>query len=364
MAVHYGSTPATRAARLGRVVLLLLALGLIGACAPTAQGPAAKPETQAAPQSAPRPAPQSVTIVLDWIDRNPQHMGFILAKERGWYAEQGLDVNLQSGRGSVQVLQLVTAGQAEFGLINGVTQVQAVAKQNVPAKMVAVVYQKDNLGLRYFEATGMKSLKDLEGRRVGLVTGSIQHLLWPAFARASGIDVSKVEVVNVDVQTYVQQWSNGQFDAANTGLGTYETVAFDRQGRRVVEVTFAETLPLVGFGVVTPQKLITDRPEVVRGFVKASQKGWDYLVKSPQEAIAEAVAVIKRNDEDTRDADGIAEAANKMIPGFMQSRSTEGKPLGWSNPDDWRQMIAVLQQVEPLPRTPEVDELMTNQFVE
>lgn len=364
MAVHYGSTQPTRAARLGRVVLLLLALGLVGACAPTAQGPVAKPETQAAPQSAPRPAPQSVTIVLDWIDRNPQHMGFILAKERGWYAEQGLDVNLQSGRGSVQVLQLVTAGQAEFGLINGVTQVQAVAKQNVPVKMVAVVYQKDNLGLRYFEATGMKSLKDLEGRRVGLVTGSIQHLLWPAFARASGIDASKVEVVNVDVQTYVQQWSSGQFDAANTGLGTYETVAFDRQGRRVVEVTFAETLPLVGFGVVTPQKLITDRPEVVRGFVKASQKGWDYLVKSPHEAIAEAVAVIKRNDEDTRDADGIAEAANKMIPGFMLSRSTEGKPVGWSNPDDWRQMIAVLQQVEPLPRTPEVDELMTNQFVE
>ena len=79
----------------------------------------------------------------------------------------------------------------------------------------------------------MKSLKDLEGRRVGLVTGSIQHLLWPAFARASGIDASKVEVVNVDVQTYVQQWSSGQFDAANTGLGTYETVAFDRQGRLV-----------------------------------------------------------------------------------------------------------------------------------
>ena len=112
--------------------------------------------------------------------------------------------------------------------------------------------------------------------------------------------------------------------------------------------TFAETLPLVGFGVVTPQKLITDRPEVVRGFVKASQKGWDYLVKSPHEAIAEAVGVIKRNDEDTRDADGIAEAANKMIPGFMLSRSTEGKPVGWSNPDDWRQMIAVLQQVETI----------------
>ncbi len=364
MPVRHGPTRAILAVRLGRLLLPLLALGLVAACAPTAQSPTAKAETGANPGGAPRPALRPVTIVLDWIDRNPQHMGFILAKERGWYAEQGLDVTLQSGRGSVQVLQLVTAGQAEFGLINGITQVQAVAKQNVPVKMVAVVYQKDNLGLRYFEASGIKSLKDLEGRRIGLVTGSIQHLLWPAFAKASGIDASKVEVVNVDVQTYVQQWSAGQFDAANTGLGTYETVAFDRQGRHVIEVTFAETLPLLGFGVVTPQKLIAERPEVVRGFVKASQRGWDYLVKSPDQAINEAVAVIKRNDEDTRDADGIAEAAHKMIPAFMLSRSTEGKPLGWSNPDDWRDMIAVTQQVDPLPRTPTVDELMTNQFVE
>jgi NitT/TauT family transport system substrate-binding protein len=364
MRVQQRLTSAIPAPGLSRVLLSLLVLGLVAACAPTGQSPAAKPESQSASPAASRSAPQAVTIVLDWIDRNPQHMGFILAKERGWYAEEGLDVNLQSGRGSVQVLQLVTAGQSEFGLINGVTQVQAIAKQSVPVKMVGVVYQKDNLGLRYFEASGMKSLKDLEGRRVGLVTGSIQHLLWPAFAKASGIDANRVEVVNVDVQTYVQQWSAGQFDAANTGLGTYETVAFDRQGRRVVEVTFAETLPLVGFGVVTPQKLIDERPAVVRGFMKASQRGWDYLIKSPREAINEAVAVIKQNDEDSRDADGIVEAANKMLPGFMQSASTEGKPPGWSNPSDWVDMIAVMQQVEPLPRTPQVDELMTNQFVE
>jgi hypothetical protein len=48
----------------------------------------------------------------------------------------------------------------------------------------------------------------------------------------------------------------------------------------------------------------------------------------------------------------------------MLSKSTEGKPLGWSNPSDWRDMIAVLQQVEPLPRVPEISELTTNQFVE
>src|SRR5262245_1423959 len=89
---------------------LLLALG----CAPPAAAPSTAPSTNAS-VPAPRSAPQPITMILDWIERNPQHLPFIIAKGRGWYDEQGLDVTLQGGRGSVQVAQLMTAGQGDFG---------------------------------------------------------------------------------------------------------------------------------------------------------------------------------------------------------------------------------------------------------
>jgi NitT/TauT family transport system substrate-binding protein len=337
---------------LSSLLVLLLAVN----CAP------AGTDTRNSP--APAAAPQQVTIVLDWVERNPQHLSFILAKDRGWYAEQGLDVTLQGGRGSVQVAQVVNAGQGDFGLINGLTLIQAVAKQNAPLKMVAVVYQKESLGYRYFLSSGIQTPKDLEGRRVALVPGSIQHLLFPAFARAVGADPDKIEVINADIQTYVQQWAAGQFDVTNSQLGSYDLVGFARRGMPAGEFAFADYLPVVGWGIVTTQKAINDRPAVVQGFVKGTQRALEYLINSPNEAVAEATRIIKQNPDDTRDPDLLAEGALKVIPALMRSKSTEGKPVGWSNPDDWPPMIATLREYDPLPRTPSVDELMTNQFIQ
>jgi hypothetical protein len=99
--------------------------------------------------------------------------------------------------------------------------------------------------------------------------------------------------------------------------------------------------------------------------VRGTQKGWDYLLRSPREAVAEAARILARSVESVSDAeDLIVEASLQVIPRFMRSAAVEGKPPGWSSPDDWARMVAVLEQHDRLPRTPAVDELMTNRFVE
>lgn len=309
-------------------------------------------------------APQKVTIVLDWEGAQPQHMPYWLARERGWYAERGLDVRIQPGRGSGQVAQVVAAGQAEFGQMTPVVLTQTVAKHKAPLKMVGLTLQRDTIALKYFKASGIKTPRDLEGRTVGLIPGSVNDLLWLAFARAAGFDPGKVRTVGADFRTYGQSFAAGQIEATNSVLGFHENVMLARQGRAVGEFVYSDYLPMVGFGIVVSTRTLAERPELVQGMVKATQKAWEYLLQSPREAVAEAARIITRNVDGVQEEDLIIEASLQVIPHLMRSTSTAGKPAGWSNPEDWRKMVAVLEQYDRLPRAPAVEELMTNRFVE
>jgi NitT/TauT family transport system substrate-binding protein len=308
---------------------------------------------------------QPVTVILDWEGAQPQHMPYWLARERGWYAEHGLSVKIQPGRGSGQVAQVVAAGQAEFGQMTPVVLTQTVAKQKAPLKMVGVTFQRDTIALKYFKASGIRTPKDLEGRTVGLVPGTVNELLWRAFARAAGFDADKVKVVGVDFRTFASSFAAGQIEATNSLLGFHDNVRLTRQGRAVGEFVYSDYLPMVGFGLVASTRTLTERPELVQRMVRGTQKAWEYLLRSPREAVAEAARIITRNVEGTSDAeDLIVEASMQVIPTLMRSKASEGKPRGWSDPDDWARMVAVLERHDKLPRTPAVEELMTNRFVE
>jgi len=364
--------------RLAQVVAAICAavtLSGMVACGPGAaspSAPAASPSAagEAASTAASRPAvpapaaPQKVTMVLSWVGYQPHHMPFWLARERGWYSEQGLDVTIEDSRGYSQVMQFLAADKTEFGLVGASSLAQAAAKQNVPIKMVALVQQKENNSLRYFLSSGIRTPKDLEGRSAGLVGGSIQELLLPAFGRAAGFDASKVEVIHVDIQTSGRAFAAGQFDLTNAAVGSADTTIYERKGTPTGQFVYADYLPLLGPGIAVTNKTLAERPALVQGFTKATQRALEYMITSPREAVLEASEVVARNVQGAPEGDLVAEAAFEAVPSLMVSKSTEGKPAGWSSPDDWRQMIELLRQYDEFPRVPSVDELMTNQFVE
>jgi NitT/TauT family transport system substrate-binding protein len=362
------------AAGLGAGLMLLGA----GACSPGAANPSAPaaskpagaaagaaPASAAAPAAASAPAtPQKVTMVLSWVGYQPHHMPFWLARERGWYAEQGLDVTIEDSRGYGQVMQFLTAEKTEFGLVGASSLAQATAKQNVAIKLVGLVQQKENNSLRYFLSSGIRSPKDMEGRSAGLVGGSIQELLLPAFGRAAGFDASKVEVIHVDIQTSGRAFAAGQFDLTNSAVGSADTIVYERKGTPTGQFIYADYVPLLGPGIAVTNKTLAERPALVRGFTKATQRALEYMITSPREAVLEASGIVARNVQGAPEGDLVAEAAFEAVPSLMVTKSTEGKPAGWSSPDDWRQMIDLLRQYDDFPRVPPVDELMTNQFVE
>jgi len=310
-------------------------------------------------------ANKPVTLVLEWTGIQPQHFGFWLAKERGWYGAEGLDVTVKGSGGSAQAMQIVVGGQAEFGNVAASSLVQAAGKSEVPLRMVAVFGQRDSLSMAYFESSGIKQPKDLEGRKLGMVPGSMAHILWPSFAKATGIDVAKVQIVNWDFRSYYGIFGAKQVDASgNFTLGSTGQWLFKQKGETVRQFVLSDYLPLLGSGIAVRTDMLQNDPDTIRRFVRATQRAWTYLATEPKKAVPEAASIVKKEFDETPAANIIAEYAYEMVPDRMVSAETKGKPMGWSNPADWEKMIALLKGYDAsMTRQPVVAELMTNDYL-
>lgn len=306
-----------------------------------------------------------VTLVLEWTGFQPQHFGYWIAKDRGWYADQGLDVTIRSSAGSAQAMQLVAGGRAQFGNVASASMVLAAGKKKLPLRMVGLFGQKDSLSMAYFGSSGIKTPKDIQGHRLGMVPGSLASLLWPAFAKVTGINPSKVQIVNWNFRSYYGIFGAKQVAVSgNFTLGSTGQWLFKKRGDIVHQFVFSDYLPILGSGIVVRSDLIQNDPALVRAFVKATQRAWTYLEKDPKKAVPEAAADVHRQFPGTPPAAIIAKYAYQMIPGRMESPATAGKPAGWSSPAEWTRMIALLKTYDKsMTRTPAASELMTNEFV-
>jgi NitT/TauT family transport system substrate-binding protein len=310
-------------------------------------------------------AEKPVTLILEWTGIQPQHFGFWIAKERGWYRDEGLDVTIKGSGGSAPAMQILVGGQAAFGNVASSALVQAAGKAEVPLRMVAVFGQRDSLSMAYFESSGIKQPKDLEGRRLGVVPGSLAHILWPSFAKATGIDMSKVQIVNWDFRSYYGIFGAKQVDASgNFTLGSTGQWLFKKKGETVRQFVLSDYLPLLGSGVVVRTDMLQKDPDTVRRFVRATQRAWTYLATEPKQAVPEASAIVRKTFDEMPPADVIADYAYEMVPDRMVSAESKGQPMGWSSAAAWEKMIELLKSHDPaMTRTPTVAELFTNTFL-
>src|SRR5262249_26460269 len=195
-----------------QIVALLVALALVAVgCQGTSGGaPSAKPQAAAPPAAAPTsaapsvasqaapapPAPEKASFRLDLV-ASGYHAPLVLAMARGYYADQGLDLEIGDGRGSTTTVRVVGAGTDTFGMASQATMALAVA-EGVPVRAIAGIIQKMPEGIISIQEAGISTPKDLEGRTMAYTPGSSGELLFPAFAAATGIDAARVNQVTVE----------------------------------------------------------------------------------------------------------------------------------------------------------------------
>src|SRR6266852_5848112 len=139
---------------------------------------------------------RQVTMRLDWLYQGP-NAGFLIAQDKGFYEQAGLNVEIGPGKGSGSTAQLVASKATQFGFADGFVVVAGVSK-GMSIKMIAGIFRRNPTAVVVLDESDIRSPKDLEGQTIAISTGAAQFQQWPAFVKGCGLDAGKIRVVNID----------------------------------------------------------------------------------------------------------------------------------------------------------------------
>ncbi len=140
-------------------------------------------------------AADTMTLMLNWTP-TADHSPIYFAKSKGWYSEVGIDLKIEAGKGSAVSAQRVGSGGSDVGISDLPTAMQAKGK-GADLRAVMVIYANSPQGFYWLKSSGITGPKDFAGRKIGNPPGDAARLMWPAFAKKTGLDVNAVTFVNL-----------------------------------------------------------------------------------------------------------------------------------------------------------------------
>jgi NitT/TauT family transport system substrate-binding protein len=255
---------------------------------------------------------------------NGRHAYFYVAREKGYYKAEGFDVNFVRGQGSADAIKKVAAGIATFGFADAGSLVLARGNDGVPVKLVSIVYAKPPQAIFAIKGSGIAAPKDLEGRTVADTASSAVRLLFPAYARAAGIDASKVKWVVAEGSALPSLLANGRVDAICQFSVGEPLIATAVAPKEIVRLDYKDVaLQYYGNGIIASEDTIAQHPDQVRAFVRATIKGMKDAFANP----AEAAAIMAKYQKELTPA--VIEGETKLVAELAE---VKGKPLGVIDP--------------------------------
>ena len=299
---------------------------------------------------------RQVIMRLDWLYQGP-NAGFLVAQDKGFYEQAGLNVEIGPGKGSGSTAQLVASKATQFGFADGFVVGNSVSK-GMSIKMVAGIFRRNPTAVVVLDESDIKTPKDLEGKTIAIPTGATQFQQWPAFVKGCGLDAGKIRITNIDPAGSPPALITGQVPAVAGYAQGYVPSVEIRGNKKARILWYADCgVTAVSNGIIVHNDLIKEDPELIRSFVAASLKGFLY----GREHIDEMAATVKKFSEATVPAISRREA--ELSFNTWVTPNTAGKPLGWMSDTDWGDTVAVLKQYGGVTSPLEATQLYTNEFV-
>jgi NitT/TauT family transport system substrate-binding protein len=294
-----------------------------------------------------------VNFQLNWVAGGP-NAGFAAAVEEGYYKEAGLNVTVVQGNGSGNTAQLVASGRALIGYADAVAVMQLIAK-GAPLKVIATVYQSNPNSVMALKKTGIKSVKDLAGKKVGVPSGSSQTTMLPLFLKANGLKESDMTMLNMPPTSMVPALLQGQVDAILGSIDSYQIQA-EAQGAELDNYRFADYgVPTVSTSIFANETYIKDNAEVVKKFIAASLKGWSFSIDNPDKAVKDLKAVFPEMNEKL--------AASELAAIGPLFCSGGAKYIGKGEDAHWTRSQQLLAEVKLLPEGQDPKSYYTNAYL-
>jgi NitT/TauT family transport system substrate-binding protein len=296
-----------------------------------------------------------VSLRLNWY-LGGLHTPFYLGKERGYYKDEGIDLTINEGRGSANTVQVTAAGSDTFGLADS-SSLMLLAAKGAPVKAVMSLLNTSGFGVISLEENGIKTAKDLEGKRLAITAGDALTQLFPAVAKYNKLDMSKIKLVQVDPAGKVVSLLEHRVDALLGGLDD-QYFLVKAKGFHPAALAFSQNgANTIGMVILTQDSTIKDKADMVHRFVKATIRSWDAAKKDPDAAVAAALKVKPDlNRESTK------EQLLKDLS-FLESDATKGHPIGWGAPADWETTKKLLMEYRDLKTDKPASFFFTDDFI-
>jgi NitT/TauT family transport system substrate-binding protein len=251
----------------------------------------------AALTAVPAQAQEKMTLQLNWFHL-ADHAPIYMALKKGYYKQEGLDLNVVRGAGSADSAKKIDLKQAEVGISDAPTVITAITK-GANLKMVAVVFDKAGNNAFFKKSANIRSPKDLVGRKIAVPPADSHRVLWPAFATLNKLDPNGVTLVNVKPEGKQAIVAAGEVDAAfdlYTSYAIWEKVLGKGNVGHLLWADYG--LPIYGHTYFVNTELEKKNPKLIERFLRATHKGWRDSHANPAEAIDAMVAAVPGLDRD------------------------------------------------------------------
>ena len=290
--------------------------------------------------TSPALALDKASLRLNWVLIG-QHPAYYLGVERGFYRDEGIDLTINEGRGSGAAVQLVAGGEDTFGLADTGAVIAGRAK-GAPVKVIMSLFRTSNLSVTCAQDANVRSMKDLYGKKIAGTAGDALHQMWPGLVGVNNLDESKITLVFMDAAAKPVSVLQGRTECLLGGVDD-QAITIETQGRKVNVLRFADYgFNTLTVSVFTSDKVVKDKPDLVRRFVKATERSWKAAMEDPAAAIKAAAKVKPGINEAILRAQ--MEASFKLIP----PPDGPAMAFGVAPASYWEQTLSILTKYQGL----------------
>ena len=304
----------------------------------------------------PAAAQQKLDFILNWVPGG-DHAPYYYAKKLGWYAKEGIDLNLEPGKGSALATQKVGAGANPIGLADMGGVLVAKGKG---ADTVAVfnVYANSPQGMYWLKSSGIKGIKDFPGKKIGNPAGDGARTMWPALAKANGIDPKSVTWVNIDANAKLSGLKSKAIDVTTSFYNIHHV--FQRElGADMGFLAWREVgLNPYGNSVIVNAEFLAKNKPVIDKFVKVTQRAFAACVKDPKPCVQALI-----------DANGALSIENEtvnwqLVEVLMSDKSSREVALGIHDDARMKADFELVRDYVGIDKPFDVKTTYTNEFLD